>query len=845
MKIIKKNILFILLVIVSLFCFLKKDTSFTESVVLHVDSNLIFTTGTSMSQSWAPTGKKINNVSLPYMAASDFSSDITLKIVKDGSSANQKPLVDAAINDVVFHSGETGQLTFNFNTLSLKPGERYVFIFDYAEASNNGKLRIPSSVEYDGCYLNGIATGQGIALQISSVKSSHIFWLYSVFMPILSLSMFFMLIFKRKFEEVVALSLSIIVGVLYIAGLFNHLESGIYTLYVLAFIFCFVSAYIYNCTHTDWRQLLSPGLFVFGIFIIIILIYNNNIYRARWDEYTHWGLAVKDMFYFNSFAKHVNSTVMLPWYPPFITLFQYYMEYSNGLFTEELLYIAFQISILSFLIITVRNVYKSNLKYLLPGLSIILFIPIIFFPDIYNSVYVDPLLAIYAAFILTCYYTEPISVFNFLRIAGGLFALTLTKEMGAPIAGLLVIIFFLDTIYRNKKLFSKTILTSCAFLILVFVFFFSWRIYLAVPAPQPDIENNTELAYEQNSSEEGNIPPTVTASPTTTAGFTLQNISNLFTKKAPEWNYKCIKNFIHAMFSENCYNLGIIAVSVLDVFFLLLLASTLLPRTAFFKNDHNLFSLCFFGVLCGFPYLIFLLLSYLFAFSQTEALMLHSYPRYCGSYVTGIVLAMMMYIFIKLCEAANESDSKKSSLSKNCWIVSLSLFLILSIITPLENFVIRNMDTETPPEYVYGRDEFSSILNSFSARSEKIYIVCNNSTGFSYYIFRNYASPLQTQEGAWSLYSSKEDYLKYQKAYPEHSDSSPTVVTPKEWEKQLSTQYDYVFLLHPNELFSDMYFSIFEDPSTIGDGTFYRVKKLKDDNIQLSYIGKIGIKAYK
>ena len=58
------------------------------------------------------------------------------------------------------------------------------------------------------------------------------------------------------------------------------------------------------------------------------------------------------------------------------------------------------------------------------------------------------------------------------------------------------------------------------------VFFFSWRIYLAVPAPQPDIENNTELAYEQNSSEEGNIPPTVTASPTTTAGFTLQNISN-------------------------------------------------------------------------------------------------------------------------------------------------------------------------------------------------------------------------------------------------------------------------------------------------------------------------------
>lgn len=845
MQTIKRNIPFILLLIISLFCLLKKDTSITESVVLHADSNLIFTTETSMSQSWAPNVKKINGVSLPYVAASDFSSDISLKIVQDGPYANQKPLVDTSLNDIVFRLGESGQLNFHFKALPVTPGKRYIFIFEYTDSSHKGKLDIPSSIEYDGCYLNGNATGQGIALQITSLKNSRVFWLYSVFMPLLSISLFLMLIFKRKFEEVVALSLSVIVGVLYIAGLFGHLETGIYALYTLTFIFCLASVYIYNDKRVEWKQLLSPGLLIFGIFIIIILFYNNDIYRARWDEYTHWGLAVKDMFYFNSFAKHIDSTVMLPWYPPFITLFQYYIEYNNGLFTEELLYIAFQISILSFLIITVKSVCKRSLKFLLSGLSIMLFIPVIFFPDIFNSIYVDPLLAIYVAFILTCYYTEPTSVFNFLRIAGGLFALTLTKEMGAPIAGLLVIIFFLDTIYRNKKLFTKTILISCSFLLLVFVFFFSWRIYLTIPAPQPDIEKSTELAFQQNNSDDSNIPPTITAIPSTTSDFTVRNLVNLLSKKAPEWNYKCIKNFIHAMFSDNCYNLGIIAFSVLDVFFLVLLVSVLLPFTVLFKNDHNLYSLGFFGVLCGLPYLVLLLLSYLFAFNQTEALMLHSYPRYCGSYVAGIVLALMMYVFIKLCEAANESDSKNSSYNKNCWIVSLSIFLILAIITPIENFAIKNMDTETPPEYVYGSDEFSSVLRSFSARSEKIYIVCNNSAGFSYYIFRNFASPLQTQEGAWSLYSSKEEYLKYLEAYPENLDSSPTVLSPKEWAKRLNAQYDYVFLLHPNENFSDMYSSIFEDPSTIGDGTFYRIEKLNDDNIQLSYIGKIGIKAYK
>lgn len=845
MQTIKRNIPFMLLFIIGIFCISQKNISITETVALYPNTSLEFVTESSISQSWSPSTKKINGITLPYVAESDFTSDIILKVVPDTSYTNQEPLLVTSVNDILFRSGESGQLDFRFNPLSLTTGQRYNFIFEYSGNSLTGSIHIPSSTEYAGCYIDGKDTGQGLSIQVSSIKSSRISWLFRVFMPLISISFFLMLICKRKFEEVVALALSLVIGILYISGLCEHLEIGIYFLYAFAFILFLAALYFYNKFHTNWKELLSPGLLIFGIFIIIIIFYNNNIYRARWDEYSHWGLAVKDMYYYNSFAKHIDSTVMLPWYPPFITLFQYYMEYSNGLFTEEFLYIAFQITMLSFLLITVKCVVKKNWQYLIPGLSIMLLVPLIFFPDVYNSIYVDPLLSIYVAYILLCYYTESMSTFNFLRIAGGLFALILTKETGAPIAGLIIIIFFLDTIYKKKKIFTKTLLISCSFMLLVFTFFFSWRIYLTIPAPIQDIEINTEFSelYDNNNTDNGITPPTVVATPHTTDNFTFQNFKNLIMKKAPDWNYKCIKNFIKAMFSGASYDLGIASVSVFDILFFILLASILLPQTTIFKNDNNIRSLCFFGVLCGLPYLTFLLFSYLFAFSPTEAVILHSYPRYCGSYIAGIVLAIMIYVYIKLCE--NSIFFSCNSLLKiKPWTICISVSIILLIIAPVENFVIKNMDSETPSEYVYGGDEFSSVLSSFSDRSEKIYIVCNNSTGFSYFVFRNFASPLQTQEKAWSLFSSKDMYLKYNETYPEHPDSTPTILSVKEWTEQLGAQYDYVFLLHPNEFFYDMYGCIFENPSTIGDGTFYRIEK-NDEKVQLTYIGKIGIKAYK
>ena len=181
-----------------------------------------------------------------------------------------------------------------------------------------------------------------------------------MFVCLLAFSLFFMLLFHKKFEETAALSAVVLVFILYISGLAEHLELGVYAVFFLAFCAFLCSIFLFPKKDRTWKDLLSPGLFVFAVFSLIILVYNANMQRSIWDEFSHWGLAAKDMFYFGSLGKHADSTVFLPWYPPFITLFQYYVQFQNGLFSESLLYVAFQIMICCFLLAGLKDLSFKN-----------------------------------------------------------------------------------------------------------------------------------------------------------------------------------------------------------------------------------------------------------------------------------------------------------------------------------------------------------------------------------------------------------------------------------------------------------------------------------------------------
>lgn len=854
MKVIKRNIFFIFICVIIIVCFVRKNYHLPMVIVSHPDSQIAFSTEQDvLEQTWQPPVKKISGISVPYEALDSFHSDLRLRMLSDDYSVI---LVDVVVN-YNFVSGETGELSFEFESISVVPGERYRIQLSFENYVAEGTILIDAGSNYSGCTVDNAPYDQAAAFSITYIKTSRLFWILAVFFPLLSASLLFMTIWNRKWEETVGLSLIAAIFIVYVAGLTQHLLQGVYLVYLLSAICLGISIYLYNRKHMTIKDLFSPGIVVYGLLFLLILINCNDAWLARWDEYAHWGLAVKDMFYYDSFAKHYNTTVMLPRYLPYSTLVEYFFVFANGLFSQELLYVAYQTAMLSVLILICKPACGRR-KYLMPTVSIIVFVPIIFFIDVYNSIYTDSLLAVLMAYILICYFSEKMSCFNMLRIIGGLFALTMTKDAGVVISGLLVLIMLADILYRQiggGKIDFKKILFSGFCLVLVIGFFLSWQLYVSIPVKVPtqesqvsidsDTEASAQVKADTNAKTGENTASVSYGSTISASGLSFKGIRELLQGNAPEYKYQSIKNFIITIFDTETFRFGSIGVSYVDLYIIMLIIIGVLHYFGFWgEAARRMFSFGIFTLVGALCYGAFLEVMYIFAFSRDEAILLSSNSRYFGSYVGGTVTA---FFYLILCRAAEKEQVTEVSRKRSWeWGISLLVAAVILISVPMNGFVVKNMDYEVTEEEVYGAGDMAEVLRSFSRRGDKIYYVCNNSSGYSYWIFHVTASPLLLSSGNFNILASKESVAEQMKWYEDNQvevKGNPTVLSAVSWADELQG-YQYVFINHPDVMFAQDYGALFENPDTIDDGTFYEVIHTKD-SVVLHYIGKVGIKNWK
>lgn len=832
MKVIKRNILFLFVFLTIIVCFVKKNNYLPMPIVSHPDSQIAFSTEQDvLEQTWQPQVKKVCAITLPYEAVGDFSSDMRLKIFTDDYST---VLAETVVNHD-FVLGEAGELSFKFKTVDLVPGERYRIQLSFENFVMKGGILVNAGSNYSGCTIDGAPCNQAAAFNITYIKNSRLFWLFAVIFPILSVSLALMTVWNRKWEETVGVSLIAIVFVMYVAGLTEHLLQGIYLVYFLSAICLGIAIFIYNRKQMTIRDLFSPGLAVYGLLFLLILINCKGAWLARWDEYSHWGLAVKDMFYYDSFAKHFGTTVLLPRYLPFSTLVEYFFVFANGLFSQDLLYVAYQTTLLSALILICRAAH-NRWKYLLPAVSIIVFVPVIFFIDSYNCIYVDPLMAALMAYVLICYFSEEMSVFNMLRIAGGLFALTMTKDAGVAIAGMLALIMLADSLYRqfykDKKQFKEMIFPGCC-LLLVLLFYLSWQVYLSVPVnvPMQETQSSADTSADTGVDTGGNVEEVVFTGTVSASGITLGGIFELIQGNAPEYKYQSIKNCLVAVFDDETFRFGSIGISYGDLFIIILIVIGILHYLGVWGERSK--KMLSFGVLVfmgALGYGAFMEIMYIYAFPEHEALILNSYGRYFGAYACGSIIA---FLYLILCHAAER-------------IISLLMTAVLLISVPMEGFVVKNMDYQITENEIYGTDDMAEVLRSFSQKGEKIYYIYNNGPGYSYLIFHNTVSPLLASLERYNILSSKESIAKQMALYEENLievKGTPIVVDLASWEKELK-EYNYVFIQHPDEMFVEDYGILFEAPETVDNGTFYEVIQA-DTGVTLHYIGKVGMKDWR
>lgn len=837
MKLFKKNIVFIILFILAVLTLFMRNRSLTTTVVSHPDSQIAFSTGDSvLEQTWQPHVKKIAGVNVPYTSLSDFESNVELLIYSDDYS---ELLLQTSILKA-FQKEEEGTLEYVFKAIKVMPGERYRIQLRYAEPISEGTLQIASGSNYSGCSIDGSPCGEAAALGIVFQKNSKLFCMFMIFFPFLSFSLLCMTIWNRKWEECIGFSMIITAAVLYVTGLFEHLMAGMVLVYILAAVSMFLAIYFYHKKKMQVKDLFSPALFIYVVLFGLLLLNCHNARFARVDEFAQWGMAVKDMFYYQSFAKHVGTTVQIPRYPPFAALVEYFFVYTNGMYSAELIYLGFQTMMMSALMILFAGIGKKW-QYALTSVAVMVGIPIIFFGDIYNCVYVDPMLAVLAAYILICYFSEELSCFNLLRILGGLFALTLTKDMGLVIAGLLTVVMIADRLYqfiRQKKLVIKDFLLPCFCSLFVIAVFISWQIYMSIPAKvvvaEPQVSEGVQAA-EKTSVKEVTFQGTVSAS-----GVTPEKLLGLLRHEDGGYRYQTIKNFLIALFDGETYHFGNIGVSYVDVFVLLLLLIGTLSCLRFWgEYKAKMIGFGVFTFLAGMCYSMVLLVMYLFAFAQGDALLLLSHGRYLGSFVGGVVIALAGLVLHQAAE--RERENKSLSLT-----VILFLTSAIVICTPMEGFIVKNQDVKITDDHVYGSDEIAEIFRSFSAKAEKVFYVCNGSNGDSYWVFKNTVCPLIGPYAQYNIYASEEAYEKQTDIWLQNGEEiqgKGQIVSCEKWEEELR-KCQYVFIFHPNEVFRESYERLFEEPDTIDDGTFYQVK-CTDEKVELAYIGKTGVKVYK
>ena len=112
------------------------------------------------------------------------------------------------------------------------------------------------------------------------------------------------------------------------------------------------------------QRFCTPGLLIFVTTYVGVYLYDLNRSFTNWDEFSHWGVMIKEMLRLNTFYS-VDSSVLAVHkdYPPAIQIIEWlWCRLSGGCYEEAYLYRALHIFILSFAFPVVDTIIRHRSK---------------------------------------------------------------------------------------------------------------------------------------------------------------------------------------------------------------------------------------------------------------------------------------------------------------------------------------------------------------------------------------------------------------------------------------------------------------------------------------------------
>lgn len=481
------------------------------------------------------------------------------------------------------------------------------------------------------------------------------------------------IIFKKKIEQTIPISVVVIVLIIYIAGIFDNLKIGVTIVEILA-VFS-VSAIInilliYKENRKEiLKKIFTPGLIVYIILSLIFIFSNKGRIFENLDEFNHWGRIIKNMFLYNTFGVNQESIVLYNEYPPFTAVFQYLFLSIKNIYSEDIIITAQCILYLSIIIPVTQNIeWKKNLKKLILIIPCFIIFPAIFYENFYVEILVDAILGVMFASAIYIAYKEKDINFKYVSIFAFLIMLTLTKISGIGLA-IFVIATILIKLIKNRKNnenIKKEIKNISIVIILVVIFTTVWSIKTNDATKNWDFNLKTQIEENVNISSQ----------------YIYHIVTGLFVYKQ-DITYK---------------ELSLIATCLI-----LICANFYTLKKAKEQNDRE-YKYYSIAMLISIPvYLLFVLYTYVFLLPVDETMNLASHSRYCSTILLAYIIFQLYSIF--------EADIK---------VTIKHIIILLAIIIPFIDLNVLDKKYINKENYVQISNINRSVYTTFNKYTKNI-----------------------------------------------------------------------------------------------------------------------------
>ncbi len=365
--------------------------------------------------------------------------------------------------------------------------------------------------------------------------------------------------------------------------------------------------------------------------------------------------------------------------------------------------------------------------------------------------------------------------------------LVLAKDAGMLFAVTIVVLFWVDTIKREKeqeKGISKNILIICAvFPISVFALKFLWGLNIKM--------NGANVLFSQ---------------PVDFKSLALVLLGRESSYRTEVWRNYCRQLISHKI---PIGNTGI-EINYITLFVMLVCLLYWLLHKQTGKRIEGIGNKTFIGtiVLLTAVYIIGLCITYMYKFTEYEAKQYASFQRY----INILFLAVWILINMLVLELINGSPQKHK-------MTGMVFICIVAASIPLEtidSFVRRQEIVDSANSRSAYEEISEKIMRESGEEISKVYLISQESSGYDWFVIRYNVRPnyIDNLNGRWSI--GKPFY---------EGDVWTREMTAEQWKEELKNNYDLVALYKVNEYFMQNFAVVFENPNEIEENEVYRVNK--------------------